>query len=369
LRRELLYPFCVIVAYVSGHGYGHATRVSEVLRAVRARDRAMPITVVTSAPEALFRSAIAGPLTVRALECDVGLAQRDALTIDEAATVAKWRSFHASNGDRVDAEWRWLHHSAARVVLGDVPPLAFQVAAELDIPSVALANFSWDWIYRHLARRQGELLEAAAWSASAYGRCGLLLKLPFAGDLSAFPKAIDIPLVARRPKVSRGDARGRLGLGSGAVGLLSFGGIGFAGFHPEAFSRLRGIDLLTVGPAPNLQNVKVLDPESVSSLGLGFEDLVGAVDVVITKPGYGIVSDAIGAGTRIIYTERGDFPEYPILVAGMESLVPCAHVSNLDLLAGRIEAALRDVLSRPVPPAPSLSGAAIAAEHLLDLAR
>jgi hypothetical protein len=368
LGRELLYPFSVIVAYVSGHGYGHATRVSEVLRAVRARDRGIPITVVTSAPEALFRQAIAAPLTVRALECDVGLAQKDALTIDEAGTVAKWRSFHASNGDRVDAEWRWLHHSTARVVLGDVPPLAFQVAAEVGTPSVALANFSWDWIYRHLARRQSGLVEAAAWAAAAYGRCGLLLKLPFAGDLSAFPKAVDIPLVARRPKVPRSDTRERLGLGSGAVGLLSFGGIGFAGFHPQAFARLRGIDLVAVGPAPEMANVKVLDPASVSSLGLGFEDLVGAVDVVITKPGYGIVSDAIGAGTRIVYTERGDFPEYPILVAGMERLVPCAHISNVDLLAGRIESALRDVLSRPVPPAPDLTGAAFAAEHILDLA-
>ncbi|MFI5184185.1 MAG: hypothetical protein ACHQNV_07300 [Vicinamibacteria bacterium] len=355
----------MIVAYVSGHGYGHATRVSEVLRAVRERDRAMPITIVTSAPEELFRRAIAAPLVFRALECDVGVAQKDALTLDEAGTAVRWRSFHESNGDRVDAEWRWLHHSTARVVLGDVPPLAFQVAAEVGIPSVALANFSWDWIYRHLARRQGDLIEAAAWAAAAYGRCGLLLKLPFAGDLSAFPKAIDIPLVARRPKATRSDVRGRLGLGSGALGLISFGGIPFGGFDPQAFARLRGIDLVTVGPAPEVANVKILALESLASLGLGFEDLVGAVDVVITKPGYGIVSDAIGAGTRIIYTERGDFPEYPILVAGMESLVPCAHVSNADLFAGQIQAQLRDVLSRPIPPAPDLSGAAVAAEQIL----
>ncbi len=359
----------MIVTYVSGHGYGHATRVSEVLRAVRTRDPAMPLTVVTSAPEALFRRAIPGPLTFRTLECDVGLAQMDALTIDEAGTAGKWRSFHDSNGDRVDAEWRWLHHSTARVVLGDVPPLAFEAAAEVGIPSIALANFSWDWIYRHLARRQAVLNEAAAWAASAYRRCGLLLKLPFAGDLSVFPKAIEIPLVARRPKVSRSDTRGRLGLGSGAVGLLSFGGIAFGGFEPQAFARLRGIDLVTVGPAVEIANVKILDPESLLSRGLGFEDLVGAADVVITKPGYGIVSDAIGAGTRIVYTERGDFPEYPILVAGMERLVPCAHVSNADLFAGRIETALRDVLSRPIPPGPDLSGAVVAAEQLLAVAR
>src|SRR5512144_2837738 len=116
----------MIVAYVSGHGYGHATRVAEVLRAVRARDPKQPITVVAAAPEFLFRRGIPGRVAVRALECDVGVAQKDALTIDEAATSRLWRAFHAGNGDRVDAEWRWIHHSGAKVILGDVPPLAFE---------------------------------------------------------------------------------------------------------------------------------------------------------------------------------------------------------------------------------------------------
>jgi len=57
------------------------------------------------------------------------------------------------------------------------------------------------------------------------------------------------------------------------------------------------------------------------------------------------VSDAIGAGTAIVYTERGDFPEYPIIVEGMQHLVPSVHVSNPDLMAGRLEDPIRDPLA------------------------
>lgn len=359
----------MLVAYVSGHGFGHATRVAEVLREVRARSAGLPITVVTSAPEEIFRRAIPAPLAFRTLECDVGLAQADALTIDEAETLARWRAFHADNGDRVDAEWRWLRHAKARVVLGDVPPLAFEAAAEAGIPSVALANFSWDWVYRHLSRRRAGLGAAASWAATAYGRCGLLLKLPFAGDLAAFPKSVDIPLVARRPRVPRSEARRRLGLGAGPVALVSFGGIGLEALDLEVLKGILDVEFVTVGPPrPGPSNVRVFENTALKAFGLGFEDLVGAADVVVTKPGYGIVTDAIGAGTRIVYTERGDFPEYPILVAGMETLVPCAHVSNADLLAGRLGAPIRGVLERPVPPPPDLSGASAAAAQLLSFA-
>jgi len=359
----------MLVAYVSGHGFGHATRVAEVLRVVREREARLPITVVTSAPESLFRDVVAEPLAFRVLECDVGLVQGDALTIDEAATVERWREFHAGNGDRVDAEWRWLRHSKARLVLGDIPPLAFQAASEAGVASIALANFSWDWVYRHLARRQASLADAAGWAATAYERAGLLLRLPFAGDLSAFPKVVDIPLVARRPRVPRAVARKLLGLGDRPMALLSFGGVGIRSFEPSVLAPLAEFQFLTVGALASASgNVRVASAAEMGGLGLRYEDLVGAADVVVTKPGYGIVSDAIGAGSRIVYTERGDFPEYPVLVAEMARYVPCAHVSNADLMAGRLRHSLKQVLAQPVPPPPDLSGAAAAAEWLLEAA-
>ena len=48
--------------------------------------------------------------------------------------------------------------------------------------------------------------------------------------------------------------------------------------------------------------------------GFRYEDLVAAVDVVVTKPGYGIIAECIAAGTPMLYTSRGDFREYDLLV-------------------------------------------------------
>jgi hypothetical protein len=81
------------------------------------------------------------------------------------------------------------------------------------------------------------------------------------------------------------------------------------------------------------------------------------------------VTDAIAAGTRLVYTERGDFPEYPIMVAELPRLLACVHVGNGDVRLGRIGDALRQVLSLPMPAKPDLEGAGRAAERLLGLLR
>jgi hypothetical protein len=348
----------MIAAYVSGHGYGHAVRTAEVLRAVRAARPGERLAVVSEAPEWLFRQALPGGFELRRRQVDVGVAQRDALTMDEAATAARWSELAAGEDAWLDEETAWLREAGVRVVLGDVPPRAFAAAARAGLPSMALANFSWDWIYRRLARRAPGLDAAADAAAASYARCGLLLQLPFAGDLSAFPRRRPIPLVARLPRVPRAEGRRRLGLPEGRRTLLvSFGGLGLPGFDPAVLDGVAGCTVLgTRGPSA----------EALAALGLDYQDLVAAVDVVLTKPGYGIVSDAIAARTRLVYTERGDFPEYEVLVAEMPRFLPAAHVSNEDLRRGALGPAVEEVLATAFPPPPELGGAEAAARALLE---
>ena len=360
----------MIAVYVSGHGYGHATRTAEVLRAVRARAADLPIVVRTSAPAFLFEGLIAPPLAVRRVECDVGLVQRDALVIDKAGTVAAWRAFMAGWDGLVAAEAAWLRESGARLVVGDIPPLAFEAAHRAGLPSVAVGNFSWDWIYRHLAPREPGLAEAAARARESYGHAEVLLRLPFACDASAFRRVEDVPFVARRPVVAKAEARRRLGLDERPVVLMSFGGVGLPGLRPSAFRDLRGFRVLFTGagadgPAPS--HFTRLDDAAVKAAGLVYPDLVGAADVVVTKPGYGIVTDCIGAGTRLVYTERGDFPEYPVMVAEMPRYLPAVFATNVDVREGRLGLALEAALALPFPAPPPTDGAAVTAKRLLSL--
>jgi L-arabinokinase len=358
----------MLAVYVSGHGFGHATRVGEVLRAVRERAPGLPITVSSAAPAFLFEGVVPPPLAVRRVECDVGLAQKDALVIDEQGTVASWRAFMEGWEERVAGEAAWLRRSGARLVLADIPPLAFDAAARAGLPSIALGNFSWDWIYAHLAPREPALALAAERCRESYGRAERLLRLPFRCDASAFREVVDLPLVVRRPAVSRAEARRRLGLDDRPLVLVSFGGVGLPGLQASAFAPLGDYQVVFTGvgasgPAP--PHLRRLADAEVKARGLGYPDLVGAADVVLTKPGYGIVTDCIGAGVRLVYTDRGDFPEYPVMVAEMPRYLPAVFASNDDVRGGRLAPALQEVMAMPFPPPPRTDGAAEAAARLL----
>ncbi len=80
------------------------------------------------------------------------------------------------------------------------------------------------------------------------------------------------------------------------------------------------------------------------------------------------MSDAVGARTRLLYTERGDFPEYEVMVRELPRWLPCRHIASAGLKAGRLEPALSQVLAERWPPPGDASGAEVAAERLLALA-
>ena len=141
--------------------------------------------------------------------------------------------------------------------------------------AIALGNFSWDWIYAHLAAAAARrFAEAAEWARAAYRSAALLLRLPFAGELSAFPQIEDIPLVARRPRLEKAEARRRLGLDERPAVLLSFGGIGFPGLSLAAFGALGGLPAAArrsgapaAAEAPP-SDVRVLDTAALDAAGV-----------------------------------------------------------------------------------------------------
>jgi hypothetical protein len=358
----------MLAAYVTGHGFGHATRTAEVLRHVRRLRPDLPLAVVTTAPERLFRAALAEPFLYRPQACDVGVVQRDALVLDETATAEAWATFAAGGPARVDAEATWLREQGVKVVLGDIPPLAFEAAAAAGVPAIALGNFSWDWIYRHLARNEPRLSEAADACAAAYRSATLLLRLPFAGDLSAFPRQEGLPLLAREAARAPQAVRDALGLPHDRpVVLLSFGGLGLGALDTSRFARLDRFHFVTLA-GPRETNVTPFTGAGLDDLGIAYQDLVAAADVVVSKPGYGIVTDCIAVRTRLLYTDRGDFPEYPVMVGEMPRYLPCRHVTQRALFEADLGEPLAALLQQPWPPRPDVSGAQKAARRVLSFA-
>jgi L-arabinokinase len=360
-----------IAFFISGHGFGHASREVEVVNALLASgmdDDRVEIVLRTSADRNLLARTIRGPYRLLPGPCDPGIVQRDSVTHDDEASVASVRAFYGDFERHVKDEVARLAGFDVDLIVGDVPPAAFAAAATLGVPSLAIANFTWDWIYETMPGldRDPVTLETIR---GAYRLATRALALPFAGGMDVFPRCEAVPLIARH--ASRPSAETRARLTSFGVdplrplALLSFGGYGLPPLAIDHLPRLDDWAIVstdrTAGDARRLPGV-VTVPESVFAAGeFRYEDLVAAADVVITKPGYGIIAECAANDTALVYTSRGAFREYDLLVAEMPRYVRCAFLSPEDLRAGRWRAAIDAALSAATPPQPRADGAAVAA--------
>ena len=371
-----------VVFYISGHGFGHASRDIEVINRLHARAPDVRIIVRTAAPRWLFDVTLRAPIDWEPLECDTGVVQVDSLTVDVEETIRQAAAFYATFDARAHAEADYLARRDVSLVVGDIPPLAFLAAHLAGRPSVALGNFTWDWIYGEYAETAIRAPGLVKTLAVAYGHAGLALRLPLHAGFAACRRVQDVPFVARRSRRAPGELRQHFGMGAGEVLVLpSFGGYGIGGIDMAALGRIEGYRLVVTadlaaarrgsemetGAGPSLalpRNALLLDERDLYAAGFLYEDLVAAVDVVATKPGYSIIAECAANGTAMLYTSRGRFPEYDTLVREMPRYVRAEFISNEDLIGGRWQAPLDKLMRRSAPRGVNVDGADVVAEAI-----
>ena len=377
-------PVPAVCFYISGHGFGHASRQIEIINAVSkgqaesassSPSSTIDILIRTSAPGWLFDRTAHQPFTRLAGPCDTGIVQFDSLRLDERATVDDAAAFYGTMPERSAVEARLLRERDVRLVICDAPPLACAAAAAAGVPSIVLSNFTWDWIYEgyasafatHAPQVLPEIREAYASAAAGW-------RLPLHGGFATVPHVLDLPYVARHARHSRQDVVERLGIGAGRpLALSSFGGYGVREFDPASLDCLERWTFVITGrdrPAAVPSGVVFIDEARIYDAGFRYEDLVAAVDVVVTKPGYGIVSECIANDTALLYTSRGRFVEYDVMVREMPNVLRCRFLEQDSLRAGRWLEALDALLdSPPAPRRPETNGAEIAAAEILRRVR
>ena len=359
-----------IAYYVTAHGYGHGVRSCDILGALLAAHPGLKITVTTDLPESFLRSRLAmadGRLAVRPGAFDVGMVQKDSIRVDVGATLDEALELVAERDKLIDYEAEMLRGEGADLVVADIPSIPIEAAAEAGVPAVAVGNFSWDWIYAPFAARDPRWRTAIRMFAEGYRQAKLLLKLPFSPAMPVFPKHVDIPLLAKPGRARRGEIAALTGADERKRWvLLSFTTLDWNEAALRAVEQLGDYEFFTVKPLdwPGRKNIHAIDRMKV-----GFSDVLASSDVVVTKPGYGVLSDCVANAKPIAYAEREDFIEYPLLEKELKRFLKNVHVPAADLYAGRLGPALAEIEAAPAPketlPA---EGAEMAAKILMDLA-
>jgi len=327
-----------ILYFVSGHGFGHAVRSAQVVRALSVLGHSCEI--VSSAPRWIFEANLKGvAFGHRDFRGDVGVAQVDSIRNDLPATLAGWRELLAASERWLERGLKICRAEKPAVIVSDVVPLAFPLARRAGIASALVATFTWDWILEHYADDNPAFREIAGLLRELYLQADRMIYTPFAYGLPALHPAHEVSLIGKRAAASKAEIRKRLALDSRPAFLVSFGGCGINDVEKMELGKLKDFQFLFHGGKRPANGNIITVPEGSAA----HEELVAASDAVITKPGYGICTECTLNRTAMVYTSRGKFAEYGPLSREMQQYFPAVFIPPEELLGGAIGAYLEKI--------------------------
>jgi hypothetical protein len=296
---------------ITNHGFGHVTRTAAIIDCLLQLDPDILPIFITTAPRWLIEKYVSGKFLHRPRALDVGVVQADSLAMNFDATLAELQELRQTSDAIIRAEVDFIRLNRVQLVFGDIPPLACAIARAAGVPCWMASNFGWDFIYREA----GAAFQAYAdWMSELYGQCDRLFRLPMCEPMSAFPHIEAVGLTGGNPQLPAEAMREKLHLDPHRPTiLLSFGGMGIRNIPYQNLAAYPDWQFVSLdSDAPELPNLLKLDGEIWRPV-----DLMPVCDRLVSKPGYGTLSEAMRVGTPISCITREGFAEAPILLDGI----------------------------------------------------
>ncbi|OZJ06226.1 hypothetical protein BZG36_00819 [Bifiguratus adelaidae] len=381
------YTFCF---YVSGHGWGHATRACQLVSDLLALPAKHTVYMVSNASDFIFQNALKAGAIYRHSLIDAGVVQPLAYTVDREETIKHLVEFIERRPVTINKEVEWLKSVGADCVLCDAPFLPCAAASAAGLPSAIISNFTFDEVYRGLC--EGDELdnmihEMLQTVIKDYKKADLLIRLPGAIRIPSFddnetvvPQTPTLTTHFDQPQQQRSIVNGKLHLPSVSTSpirsydptvrqrLIIDIPLVFRKYRtprdqvledilhiPPEIHKTHKIILLSFGgqilgkegwgdPLPEGWICVVCGTPDSLQLQEGFyraprdayiPDLTNAVDVVIGKLGYGTCSECVGHAKPFIYVPRPQFIEELGLKRLMETQGSCVELPREDFEGGR----------------------------------
>lgn len=354
----------VVWAAISAHGYGHAAQVVPVLNALAAHIPKLRAILRTTVPGSFFQDRLTLPWSLQPVQQDIGCIQEGPLRIDIPATWTAHCRYHQDWEERLGQEVAALRAARPRVIIADTPYLACAAGFHAGVPAVGLANFTWSEILTNFGP-EGDSRSISLLAAidRSYRCADFGLRIAPGLPLRSYQDVIDIGPIAEPAAPKRDVVRSCLQMPEGeSLVLIAFGGVRLTSLPFPTMEQLEGYRFLVDGPVPD----GLARSRSLQTLPLPFKSLFASVDVVMTKPGYGTVVEAVALGIPVVYVRRNCFADEHPLVDFLKQYGRASELSSEDFSLGRwktsLDAARRD---HPQAPPPDCTGAADAVRYLL----
>lgn len=323
---------------ISHHGFGHLGQMAPVLNQLARQHTDFSIIIQSGHSRALLERFLNFAFVHIVHAADQPIRMKNAITLDVPATVAALQAYHVRAAEEIAFLTTHMQQYQVTLVISNIGYFPLVAAAELNLPSIAFCSLNWADILSAYAHFSVDLPPLISVIKNSYSMAEVFLAPQPAMPMPSIQDVISVGPVARG---GRSLALAKL-LGHHATtryGLVSLGGISYP-LHYPAWPSVDGwvwIATDVENPRPDLIDLPQLLPEQPTSkpLPIEFTDVLASVDLLITKPGYGTITEAGCAGIPVACLPRPDWPETAALLHWLQQQVPVLMIDEPALISGQ----------------------------------
>ncbi|SFD10112.1 glycosyltransferase [Bacillus sp. UNCCL81] len=295
-----------IVYYISDYGYGHASRSIAVIRNFLNRTSDVRVIICNSfAIEFLKESLVeyGERVVYHEVKTDIGyVLKKDSIEPDPIALKNRLSDYYHNWEEIVENELEYFKDKSIVGILSDISPIGIEVGSIIDVPTIGISNFTWYSAYKDLLKEQEleklrksyEQLDyyfSLATNQEKWGRVGEF-------NFSFFSRTVDLNEVNRIRQIVNPSGNKK----------IIFVGIGMKIDMP----------LMNLPIWSNAENVYIVSAnvqaEGNDIFKIPFEytesqNYIAASDIIITKAGWGTVSEAVNQGKTLYVIDRQSLNE------------------------------------------------------------
>ncbi|MFX0170583.1 MAG: hypothetical protein ACFE9L_01555 [Candidatus Hodarchaeota archaeon] len=308
-----------IAYFISDYGYGHASRSIAIIRSLLECDLEISFEVHTSKPlnfvkKSLMLNNESNRVSFHKQLNDLGfIGEKITGKInyqDTAKLIHPWVQNWGST--YLFEEYRYLKSRKIDLIVSDIAPQPFLLAKRLQIPSIAISNFTWCDFYQHSSFRSEDI--DIIWKAYREASLGLLL--PFNLENTVFPSILETALVSRNPQRQKAQMYELLDIDPSTQVIYTGTGISMNNpFRQEWLDNTDAIFILGSHSKIEARNIRTIPSDEHES-----QDFIACSDLALIKLGYSSISEAIRSHIPIIGVDFAKTPETKFMAKQVQEL-------------------------------------------------
>lgn len=143
-----------VVFYISEYGFGHAARCIALMREMLQTRKDIQIIVCHSFALQFIRESLKkyeDKIIFHDVETDIGyILKEHSLELDVEKLQLAYEEFCEKLLEKINNEVSFLSSFQVDCIVSDISPIAFEIAEKLEVPSIGISNFTWYTAYKNI---------------------------------------------------------------------------------------------------------------------------------------------------------------------------------------------------------------------------